>query len=945
MAFLTPLALLGALLAIPVILLYMLRLRRRELVVSSTLLWQQILRDSEANTPWQRLRRNLLLFLQLLILALIVLALARPFINVPAVTAGQIELLLDASASMNATDMPDGGTRFDEAKRQALSIVDTMGATDIMTIIRVANVAEVIAPATADRLALRTAIQNTQPSKTEADWVAALTLAAADAANALDFNLVVISDGGLGEASGLPGVPGQVRYIPVGQSDSNLAITALATSALPGQAPQLFAQVTNYGQEEAEVIFDLRVDGQLFSAERYSLPANESLPIVTGNLPADFSMLQAGLTLPVESAVSDFLPDDNTAWTIPSGSGTRRALLMTEGNLFLEQILRSVPSIQAFKGDLTRPLPNDPYDLYIFDSWLPADNQLPAGDLLIINPPRSTSLFTVGSETDQTANITTNANDSRMTFVDFGAVSVLRFRQFAGVDWAQPLITADGGPLVLAGERDGRQIALFTFDIHDSDLPLQITWPILMSNLLEWFTPQSIINAPGGLRVGESLSIRPPFEATGVRIVLPDGIIRDLATDRQTVVFADTETPGVYQVDNLKGSEVIQSGSFVVNLFAPGESNIAPRGSISLSGNDIAPSAREEVGQQEFWPWVALAALIVLLIEWYVYQRRIQTPTVFAPVRQRAMRNGAMNKRYGRRWIVIVVAGVVIYDLLLSAMVASGQVVSDLSPPFPSRVLLISLDGARPDGILKAETPHIQALAARGAVSWQARTIFPPVTLPSHTSMLTGLTPDQHRVNWNATLFGCPPIEPLTVLTLAEQAGYTTAMVAGKEKFCYFAQSEGLNYSFAQQGDRSVADRAIELLDEGYQVIFAHFPNPDFFGHSAGWMSDIYLFELSNTDLHVGRVLLHLDDLGLTDETLIILSADHGGHEFSHGRDIPEDMLIPWIIAGPGITAGLELYREVITTDTAATILWALGIPLPDNIAGQPVYEAFVSPA
>ncbi len=192
--------------------------------------------------------------------------------------------------------------------------------------------------------------------------------------------------------------------------------------------------------------------------------------------------------------------------------------------------------------------------------------------------------------------------------------------------------------------------------------------------------------------------------------------------------------------------------------------------------------------------------------------------------------------------------------LLLPIFIVAAQDSSLPSPPHPSRVLLISLDGTRPDGILKAETPNIQALAARGAVSWQAQTIFPPDTLPSHTSMLTGLTPDQHGVDWNFTWFGCPPIESSTVLTLAEQAGYSTAMVAGKGKFCHFIQSEGLDFTFAQQGDRSVADRVIEVLDEGYEVIFAHFPNPDYFGHSTGCMSDTYLLELSNTDTQDGRV-------------------------------------------------------------------------------------------
>jgi len=176
MSFLTPLALIGGLLAIPILLLYMLRLRRREIPVSSTYLWQQLLLDREANTPWQRLRRNLLLLLQLLILALLVLALARPYIVVPAVSAGQTALLLDASASMNATDSPEG-TRFEAARRQALEMVETMSAGDRMTVIRVAAVPEVLVPYTNDRTLLRDAINSAQPSLASADWAAALTLA------------------------------------------------------------------------------------------------------------------------------------------------------------------------------------------------------------------------------------------------------------------------------------------------------------------------------------------------------------------------------------------------------------------------------------------------------------------------------------------------------------------------------------------------------------------------------------------------------------------------------------------------------------------------------------------------------------------------------------------------------------------------------------------------
>lgn len=623
MSFLTPLAFLGALLAIPIILLYMLRLRRREILVSSTYLWQQILQDNEANTPWQRLRRNLLLLLQLLILLFLVLALARPFMVVPAVGTGQIALLLDASASMNATDI-DGGTRLDEAKRRALEIVDTLGADDTMTVIRVADVPEVLAPATNDPILLRTAISGAQPSQAAADWVAALTLAAGEGRNASDFNVVIVSDGDLGDTARLPAINGDVRYVPVGRSSDNVAITALATRALPGERPQLFAQVTNFGDQDTEIIFDLRVDGELFTAERYTVRAGGNVPLISQALPPDFSTLQAGLTLPAGSTTPDYLAVDNTAWAVSSGAGARRVLVMTPGNLFLEQVMRSLPSVEAFRGDIERGLPTADFDLYILDSYLP--ETLPDGDLLIINPPRSTPLFTVAPESNQTETPIVESDDPRMAFVDFDNVHVLSFKPIRA-DWAEPLITVEGGTLLLAGEVAGRQVAVLTFDLHNSDLPLQITWPVLMANLMEWYTPRDVL-AANSLKVGDSLVIRPPFEASNVRITTPDGSERTLPVDRDTLVYAGTGTPGIYRLDVIAGGAAIQSAPFAVNLFDPAESDITPRAQIKLAGSTVTETQQEEMGQREFWPWAALLALLILLIEWYVYHRRLRAPTM-----------------------------------------------------------------------------------------------------------------------------------------------------------------------------------------------------------------------------------------------------------------------------------------------------------------------------
>jgi Ca-activated chloride channel homolog len=516
-----------------------------------------------------------------------------------------------------------------------------MSAGDTMTVIRVADTAEVLTTYTGDHAALRAAIVSAQPSHATANWNAALTLAAAGSLGTQDFNAVIISDGGIGDAERLPAIPGNLQYVPIGQSRDNVAISALATRALAGESPQLFAQLTNYGDQDVEVIFDLRVNGELFTADRYTVPAGGNLPFVSRALPDGFTTLQAGLTLPAESGAVDYLVDDNVAWTVSAGSGERRALLVSEGNRFLEQILGSLPGLTAFQGRPDAGLPGGQFDLYIFDGWLP--ETLPDGDLLIIDPPESTALFTVGAELtqpesldvpDPTTNIRVRTNDPRMAFVDFSTVNLRAFKLISA-SWAEPLIEANGGPLLLAGETDGRQIAILTFDVRDSDLPLQIAWVTLMVSLIDWFTPQQVIDVPNGLRVGDSLSLNPPLDATGVRVILPDGTSTDLPS-AGAAIFTNTRTPGLYRIEVLQDDEVVQTAAFAVNAFDAGESDIAPRQSITLGDTVVVETAVEEIGQREFWSLLALAAFIILLIEWYAYHRRLRAPTVFKPLVRRA---------------------------------------------------------------------------------------------------------------------------------------------------------------------------------------------------------------------------------------------------------------------------------------------------------------------
>ncbi|MBX3080294.1 MAG: VWA domain-containing protein [Anaerolineae bacterium] len=631
MSFLAPLALFLSALSIPVILLYMLRLRRREVQVSSTFLWQQILRDREANAPWQKLRRNLLLLLQLIILLALVFSLARPYIEVPTVTTGRIALLLDASASMNATDL--GVTRFEAAKQQAVNIIDSLTPGDTLAVIRVGTAPEMVENYTNDWVKLREVINGLQPSKSTADWNAALTLAAAGAVGADKFTIILISDGGL--PNDLAASYGDVKFIPVGSSASNVAITALAPADDPIKGAQVYARLTNYGTQPADVIFTLNLDGQLAKALPYTVPATSSTDIVISDIPAEFHRVEAQISRPSTSNIPDYLDLDDTAWATYNPVAAQRAIIFSSGNRFLEQGLNSFPDWKVSRGSLDTGIPTDPFDLYVFDGWLPSN--LPDANLLIIDPPSDTPLFQVGAKTDKTKITSVLADDPRTRYLKFNDVNIREFKTISAGNWAQPLVSAEGGPLILAGTVDTRRVALITFALRDSDLPLKIAWPILLANLTSWYKQPRAISLDGNVQPGQAISIQPIPDSTTVRVNRPDGATTTFTVNQPLIVYADTPLSGIYTVDIYRGSQIVQQEAFAVNLFDQDESNIAVR-TPTFGSTKLTVAAQEEVGQREFWPWIALVALLILIVEWWVYHRRLQLPKLATAKRQFARR-------------------------------------------------------------------------------------------------------------------------------------------------------------------------------------------------------------------------------------------------------------------------------------------------------------------
>ena len=298
---------------------------------------------------------------------------------------------------------------------------------------------------------------------------------------------------------------------------------------------------------------------------------------------------------------------------------------------------------------------------------------------------------------------------------------------------------------------------------------------------------------------------------------------------------------------------------------------------------------------------------------------------------------------------VLMVAAV-----LLSPASRTAAMATPVRPrPQIEHVVILIVDGLRPDCALLADTPTIHAMARTGAYTFWARTTSVAITLPSCTSMLTGVSPAKHHVDWNRDLPAGKQAYPAvpTVLEMATRAGYDTALVAGKSKFVALAPSGAVTHVFlpaagGKCSDEEVAAEAAKIITAFRPALMCiHFPDVDVVGHAKGWGSPEQLAQIARTDRAIEQVFAALERAGMRGSTVVVLSADHGGAGRTHGGEDPRSRHSPWVAVGPGVRPGYDLTQnvriEVRTEDTGATACWLLGLPLPPYLDGQPVRDAF----
>lgn len=639
MQFLNPIGV-AFLATLPVILaLYILRLKRRQVAVSTTLFWRQVLEDVEANTPFQRLRYSHLLVLQLLIATLLVLALMQPAVVYPSTSGLDTLVILDTSASMGAVE--GGQSRLETARQQIKRLIQDKGNRDRIALITAGQSGQVLAGLTPDKAALLAAVDRAalEPGGGALGRSGDLALQVIAEARERDRDgrtgvlpdllgdgpsaqVVIFTDdpGGFGQA---PESPQPIRWAvqPLGFADTTNAAILAASFTDPDPAKgtmALFLTTAWNGREPVEATLRVRHAGDLLDRRSLTLqPGREEshlfdgVPLREGRYELE---LEAGALAGSREAVSDALATDNTAYLVYAGRPVFRMLVLS-GNGVYGLMLRSLPEVQVFQRTLAGGIPAGNYDLILVDGDLPLN--APPGNYLVIRSNNHDLLpVQVTGEVERPVISDWRATDPLLRFVNPQTFRIPAMLEVEPKEWGRVVLGTNKGPAILYGEQGQQRVVYWAFDPFATDLPFKATFPILLSAQVEFFR-----NRQGDQTLASSDLMRFAAPAAQVQVIRPDGSRQMLSAQPGEELALAPDALGFWRLE-AQTPQGTFSKDFGVNLYAPGES-VLPSGELFAGETGLATFEQTRRGTHPQWRWIALGVLLFLLAEWWIYHQRI----------------------------------------------------------------------------------------------------------------------------------------------------------------------------------------------------------------------------------------------------------------------------------------------------------------------------------
>ena len=618
MKFLSPLDLIWAIPIIgAIIALYLLKMRRIEFRVPATFLWPPSTSDIRANAPFQRLRFSLLLLLQLLAAALIVIALAGPQHPIKGLGGAATIVVLDDSASMQATDVTP--TRLGNAVARVKSLIETLSAGDRMALILAGAKTRIVFPLTGDKSQMLRAVNGIGPSDAPANVGEALRLASALVNGRAHARIIVYSDGVFPKVTDFSPGRADLVYVSLGTSEKNAAITSFNSALTASGALSCFSAIHNYDSAAMSVKTVFSVDNVVLDARQIDVPASSN-SYLTFNAPPNGR--RADLTI---SSPGDVLASDDHATTYLKGQGAVRALLVTGGNLFLENALSLDPAIRLEKAndvpdyELASSRVGGRYDLVIFDNVPPMAVKAPA--IWSFGMP-DTQFGVRESGIDMHPQVVDwSHSDPIMNYSDLSDLNIANAHHITEIpgSGAVTLVQGSDGPLVVSSQSGGHRTLYNSWSLLDSDFPLQVSFPIFVANSVAWLTTgrSRASLESGGLNAetGQTFSVATPDSQ--VTLLSPDGTKQELSASDGAVIIRSADRAGVY---SLTGPQT--KTSIAINVTNEAASDVRTRPFIDLSGTSVAAVPSSGFILSDFWRPIVLIVLLILSGEWLLYVRR-----------------------------------------------------------------------------------------------------------------------------------------------------------------------------------------------------------------------------------------------------------------------------------------------------------------------------------
>tara|TARA_B100001741_G_scaffold46613_1_gene34550 strand:- start:80 stop:1900 length:1821 start_codon:yes stop_codon:yes gene_type:complete len=604
MNFLNPEALAFAVTLPIVIIFYLLKRRRVAHLVSSTIIWKRFLNETQANSPFQKLRHNWLLIIQLIFLSLAIFALIRPYFSSKIESGRFVVVILDVSASMQATDV--SLNRFELAKGEVNKMIDGMYDNDQMVLILSGGNTEVRQSPTSVKAILKKALDQVKVTDSPTRLLEAIKLSQNLSRNRPKVEVHLFSDGVSSDLDAFELQDLNLEYHRLGKGGGNLGITSLEVRSNPEQLGQqsVFATIGNFSTNTMSSEVSLFFDDQMIGNRRLTVrPTNTASLVFSSNQ-------RTNGVFRMKLKNDDFLQVDNIGSVMGLTRRNVEVLLITKGNVFLEKALRSIDDVDLIvKSSLTDSTPN--VDVVVLDSIRPT--VWPSGNVMAINT-QSTNWFQPSGLLESPPIVDWKSAHPILRFVNFDNVQVAQSLNSELPTWMNPIVETQSVPLIAVGENDANRCVWVGFNPLDSTWPLRVSFPIFIANAIDWLDPKIITN----LSAGEPFSMRMAEKGSAVVVTLPDGEIVETSTmGNGEFVFADTFQQGVYHAKY--GTNEI---SFCVNLLDAAESAIESRDVLKLGKYGRVEATLQLDADKELWRWFAITCLLLLVFEWWFYHRR-----------------------------------------------------------------------------------------------------------------------------------------------------------------------------------------------------------------------------------------------------------------------------------------------------------------------------------